>query len=113
MQTMFRLLTFMIGAIAGVAAAIFILPIPGKTFFNKMARLPKGSKDLIDDTIDLSISFFKLCLGFASNLTDKVGEALTVAKDRADAVREEFEAKKELESNQELDVCDKENAKVA
>ena len=99
MQAMFRLMIFILGAIFGVVAAIFILPLPGKTFFNKMSRLPKGTKNLIDDSIDLAISFWKLCLGVVSEITQKADAAIKAAKEKAELVRIELEERKESEES--------------
>jgi hypothetical protein len=57
-----RFLFFLGGIVAGFMAAIFLLPLPGKTFFNRMSRLPNGVKNLIDDGLELGNAFLKIGL---------------------------------------------------
>ncbi len=46
--------------IGGLIAALIVLPVPGKTFFNKLSRLPNNIKDLIDDSLDILDSLSRL-----------------------------------------------------
>ncbi len=94
---MIRFFLFVIGTIAGLVAAIFVLPIPGKTFFNKMSRLPTGVKSLIDDSMDLGISFWKLIIGFSDDVGIRLRESLASAKNKTDSMREQLEANRRRE----------------
>jgi len=85
---MFR---FLIGIIFGFVAAVMILPLPGKTFFNKLSKLPKGSRAFVDDAIELGLSFVNLCQGVAEDMREKILAAAEVARNKADEVREELE----------------------
>lgn len=73
----FRFIAFIIGIVSGFSAALFVLPLPGKTFFNKMSRLNPQAKNLIDDSIDLISAIFKVSLtlskeiAYRSKLLDK------------------------------------------
>ncbi len=110
---MIRFFLFVLGTIAGLVAAIFVLPIPGKTFFNKMSRLPTGVKSLIDDSMDLGISFWKLIIGFSDDIGIRLRESLESAKNKTDHMREQLEANRKREqqakvilSNDEEEISD-------
>lgn len=90
---MFRFIFFLFGIFAGFIAAIFILPVQGKTFFNKMSQLPKSSQDLIDDCVNLSVSLSKIAIGFVEDLKFRVAESSKVAEKAMEAVREKKEIK--------------------
>lgn len=94
---MFRLIFFLFGIVCGFVAAIFVLPIPGKTFFNKMSKLPNSAKDLIDDGLDLAVSLSKILLGVYQELKIRLAEALEVAHDRTESMRRELESKSIVE----------------
>lgn len=61
-----KFILFVLGAVIGFIAALFILPLPGNTFFNKMYRLPSTVKDFIDDAIELFSSVLRLYLSFVN-----------------------------------------------
>ena len=88
---MFRLLCFLLGILGGFIAAIFILPVQGKTFFNKMSQLPKSVQDLIDDVVNVVISFSKTTVGLVEDLKYRVVESSRVAEKAMQAVREQKE----------------------
>ncbi len=94
---MIRFFLFIIGIISGLVAAIFVLPIPGKTFFNKMSRLPTGVKTLIDDSMDLGISFWKLVIGLSEDFGIRLRESLESAKSKTEKMREQLEANRKRE----------------
>ncbi len=94
---MFRLIFFLFCIVRGFVAAIFVLPIPGKTFFNKMSKLPNSAKDLIDDGLDLAVSLSKILLGVYQELKIRLAEALEVAHDRTESMRRELESKSIVE----------------
>ncbi len=96
---MIRFFLFILGIISGLVAAIFVLPIPGKTFFNKMSRLPTGVKSLIDDSMDLGISFWKLIIGLSDDLGIRLRESLEGAKNKTDQMREQLEANRKREQH--------------
>lgn len=43
-----------------MVTAVLVLPIPGKTFFNRVSKLPDNLKHLIDDVLDIMDATFKL-----------------------------------------------------
>ncbi len=94
---MVRFFLFLLGTVAGFIAAIFVLPIPGKTFFNKMSRLPNGVKTLIDDGIELGVSFWKLLIGISEDLGLRLRESLESAKVKTEKVHEQLEANRKRE----------------
>ncbi len=96
---MIRFFLFIIGIISGIVTAIFVLPIPGKTFFNKMSRLPTGVKSLIDDSIDLGVSFWKLVIGLTDDLGIRLRESLESVKNKTEQMREQLEANRKREHN--------------
>ncbi len=96
---MIRLLLFILGTIAGLVSAIFVLPIPGKTFFNKMSRLPTGVKTLIDDSIDLGISFWKLIIGLSEDFGIRLRESLETAKTKTERMRLQLEVNRKREQH--------------
>jgi len=79
------------GILAGFIAAIFVLPIQGKTFFNKMSQLPKSIQNLIDDCINIVISLSKTTVGLVEDLKYRVVESSRVAEKAMQAVRENKE----------------------
>lgn len=90
---MFRFIFFLFGIIAGFITAILVLPIHGKTFFNKMSQLPKPSQDLIDECINLTVSLGKIAIGFVEDLKYRVAESSKVAEKAMQAIREKKEIK--------------------
>ncbi len=61
-----RFILFVISAALGFLVAILILPFPGKTFFNKMYKLPNRAKVFVDDSIALISSFLRVCFSVLS-----------------------------------------------
>lgn len=108
---MLRLIFFLFGSLLGFIAAIFVLPIPGKTFFNRVARLPKGAQDLIDDSIDLSVSFVRLATVFLEDVNLKLSEFTKTARNKANEIREGLETSQKIAHEiRESDHLDEENA---
>ncbi len=91
---MIRFLLFILGTIAGLVTAIFVLPIPGKTFFNKMSRLPTGVKTLIDDGIELGVAFWRLLIGVSDDIGFRLRQSLESAKAKTEEVSRRLEANK-------------------
>jgi hypothetical protein len=77
---MLRFLIFVWGIALGFATAIFVLPIPGRTFFNKMSKLPVKLKDLIDNSIEIFVSLSKLGTGVYEDINLRLTEAIEEAK---------------------------------
>lgn len=90
---MFRFIFFLFGIIAGFITAILVLPVQGKTFFNKMSQLPKPTQDLIDECINLTVSLSKIAIGFVEDLKYRVAESSKVAEKAMQAIREKKEIK--------------------
>lgn len=68
----FRLLFFVSGIVGGFIVGLMFLPLPGKTIFNKMSRLPIGLKNLIDDSVELFGAFFNLSLAIGKDIFNQV-----------------------------------------
>ena len=92
LRALFTLFIFIGGAVMGFAAAVMILPIPGKTFFNKLSQLPLNAQSLVDDSLNLSQSFLKLCKSALEEVKFKFVESSQVAERVMTAVRESKEA---------------------
>ena len=90
---MFRLIFFLFGIVTGFITAILVLPVQGKTFFNKMSQLPKPSQNLIDDSISLIVSLSKIAIGFVDDLKYRIAESSKVAEKAMQAIREKKEIK--------------------
>jgi hypothetical protein len=88
---MLRFLFFLGGIVAGFMAAIFLLPLPGKTFFNRMSRLPNGVKNLIDNGLDLGNAFLKIGLTIYKELRFGVSLGINKSKKSVNKLRERFQ----------------------
>ena len=84
-----RLILFLFGICLGMAAAIAALPLPGKTFFNRMSKLPKGVRSLIDNGIDLSISITQLISSVAREVAMKTGQVANLTKEKFGQIKRE------------------------
>lgn len=97
---MFRFIAFVFGIVAGFATALIVLPFPGKTFFNRMSKLPGGTKKLIDNSISLFSSLVQFGTVGSKEFSSRASEVInkTSAKIReinskyAEAKEEELEA---------------------
>lgn len=92
-----RFVFFLFGICLGMAAAIAALPLPGKTFFNRMSKLPRGARSLIDNGIDLSISITQLVATCARELGTKSTEIAELTKEKFAQIKRSIEIEK-LES---------------
>ena len=81
---MFRLITILFGALLGLVGFIMFAPIPGKTFFNKLSRLPKNVRNLIDDVLEIFGLATKLCHIMGDEFGERAIRALKVAKLKID-----------------------------
>lgn len=81
---MFRFISFIFGIAAGFALALAVLPLPGKTFFNKMSKLPPTAKDLIDNSINLGISAFRLASTAGKEFNHRFSDVLDKTKIKID-----------------------------
>jgi gas vesicle protein len=93
----FRFLFFILGIVGGFAAALLVLPLPGRTFFNKMSRLPNSIKNLIDDSFSLGISLIKIGFGLYEDFQSKFEEALSAAKDTMKETQEKTDEISKME----------------
>lgn len=89
-SVVFRFLFFVFGLAAGFAAAIMFLPLPGKTFFNRMSRLPNGIKLLIDNSIDLSLACLRLGLTVYKETNIKINQSIDHTKTSISNFREKY-----------------------
>lgn len=102
---MFRFFSFVFGICAGFIAAVFVLPIPSKTFFNKMSKLPKEAKDLVDDTLDLNEACTNLAFSVAEALSYRMRRASKAIQDKAVALKDQTQKEKMAEVK-ELELMD-------
>lgn len=70
-RLIFRLISFVVGIIAGLWLALMVLPLPGTTIFNKMSKLPANLKKLLDDSIDLFGACFNFALAIGKDLNQQ------------------------------------------
>ena len=80
-----------------MAAAIAALPLPGKTFFNRMSKLPKGVRSLIDNGIDLAITITRLVSSLAREFGMKTSQVADLTKEKFAQIKRDIEIKR-LES---------------
>lgn len=92
-----RLILFLFGICLGMAAAIAALPLPGKTFFNRMSKLPRGVRSLIDNGIDLAISITQLASSIARELGMRTSRVAELTKDKFGQIKRDIEIER-LES---------------
>ncbi len=76
----FRFLLFIAGIVAGFLTALVVLPLPGKTFFNRMSKLPPTAKDLIDNSIGLGVAVFRVGMSAGKEINLKCSEAYKFSK---------------------------------
>ena len=88
---MIRFILFLFGICLGMAAAIAALPLPGKTFFNRMSKLPKGARSLIDNGIDLAISVIQLISSCARELGNKTSQMADLTKAKFAQIKRDIE----------------------
>lgn len=100
---MIRFFLFIIGIVLGFAAAIATLPLPGKTFFNRMSKLPPKARDLIDNGIDLGISFFRLAATSFREFSHRANIALEETKSKVQEIKERYQESKEETANFNID----------
>jgi hypothetical protein len=87
---------FVGGIVLGFAAAVAMLPLPGKTFFNRMSKLPPKARDLIDNTIDVGISFFCFTSSLVKEVSYKANKALNKGKIKLEEIKQNYEIQKSL-----------------
>jgi hypothetical protein len=92
-----RFILFLFGICLGMAAAIAALPLPGKTFFNRMSKLPRGVRSLIDNGIDLSIAVTQLLSSFAKEVGIKTSQVADLTKEKFGQIKRDIEIER-LES---------------
>lgn len=90
LSIVFRFLFFIFGIISGFMLALVVVPLPGKTFFNRMSKLPTSVKDLIDNSIGLGASLSRLVFTLFKELNHKVHEVTTIAKSKFTQIQEKL-----------------------
>ncbi len=90
-RILFRLAIFAIGLTAGFLAALAVLPVPGKTYFNKMSKLPLSIRNLIDDTISLSINITKFLLSLFRESRQRAYDGAQILENKLDAYKHAIE----------------------
>ena len=86
-----RFILFIFGISLGMAAAIAALPLPGKTFFNRMSRLPKGVRSLIDNSIDLAISVTQLISIITREIAVKANQTAGMTKEKFTRIKHDIQ----------------------
>ena len=86
-----RFILFIFGICLGMAAAIAALPLPGKTFFNRMSKLPKSVRSLIDNGIDLAISITNLLSSFTREISNKTNQFAQTTRDKFGQIKRDVE----------------------
>ncbi|MDD9899072.1 MAG: hypothetical protein OXU45_08765 [Candidatus Melainabacteria bacterium] len=87
---MFRFFSFLFGIAAGFTLALVVLPIPGKTFFNRMSKLPPSAKDLIDHSISVGISFFRLAFVAGKEFNHRFSDIMRDTKAKIDELNDKY-----------------------
>ena len=88
---MIRFILFIFGIGLGFIAAIAMLPLPGKTFFNRMSKLPPKARDLIDNGINLGISFFRLAATSFREFAHETNRVLENTKEKIQDLKEKYQ----------------------
>ena len=96
---MIRFFLFIIGIAVGFAAAIATLPLPGKTFFNRMSKLPPKTRNLIDNGIDLGVSFFRLATTSFREFSHRATIALEETKSKVQEIKQRYQESQEEQAN--------------
>lgn len=86
-----RFAVFISGIIGGFLCALFIFPLPGKTFFNKMSKLPESSKNLIDDSISLGTAFFRLMFTSYKEGSQRLKETAAKIENKLHELKEKYQ----------------------
>lgn len=77
---MLRLVLFIFGIVTGFVAALIAIPLPGKTFFNRMSKLPVGARDLVDNSIDLSLAILRVVSNSVKEIAHDIRKKLESMK---------------------------------
>lgn len=85
-----RFLIFITGIISGFMFALFVFPLPGKTFFNKMSKLPNSTKNLIDDSISLATAFFRLMFTSYKEGSQRLKETAATIENKLHELKEKY-----------------------
>jgi hypothetical protein len=94
-----KFLLFILALVSGFMVALVVLPLPGKTFFNRMSQLPPSAKDLIDNTIGIGVAIGRLVFNLSKELNQKLREGVTLTRSKIALIREKIaQARKNLAS---------------
>ena len=99
LSIVFRVLFFIFGIISGFMLALVVMPLPGKTFFNRMSKLPTSAKDLIDNSISLGVSIGRLVFTLSKEAKHKLSEGLNIAKSKLSQIQEKLNKAREEAKN--------------
>ena len=95
----FKFLLFIFALVSGFLVALAILPIPGKTFFNRMSQLPPSAKALIDNSIELGVSIGRLAFNLSRELDQRFREGFSFTRSKLAVIKEKIvNARKNLAS---------------
>lgn len=99
LSIIFKFLFFIFGIISGFMLALVVVPLPGKTFFNRMSKLPASAKDLIDNSIGLSVSLGRLVFTLSKELNHKLTEGYKTAKSKLNQIQDKLKQEREEAKN--------------
>lgn len=95
----FKFLLFVFALVSGFMVALAVLPLPGKTFFNRMSQLPPSAKALIDNSIELGVSIGRLVFNLSRELDQRFREGFSFTRSKITVIKEKIEiARKNLAS---------------
>ncbi len=95
LSIIFKFLFFIFGIISGFMLALVVVPLPGKTFFNRMSKLPTSAKDLIDNSIGLGVSLGRMVFTLSKELNHKVRDGINIGKAKFALIQEKLNKERE------------------
>lgn len=88
-------------------AALAVLPVPGKTFFNKLSKLPKNVRALIDDSLELCESVSKVFFILTEELGRSIFKAAKTAKLKSEMLKEQLATQEIIQEELEREANEK------
>ncbi len=110
LSIVFKFLFFIFGIVSGFMLALVVIPLPGKTFFNRMSKLPTSAKDLIDHSISLGVALGRLVFTVSKEINHKLRETYNKAKSKLVLMQEKLN--KAREESKKITSLGKEKAKI-
>jgi hypothetical protein len=88
--SIFKFLLFIAALVSGFMVALVVLPLPGKTFFNRMSQLPPSAKDLIDHSIGLGVAIGRLVFNLSRELNLQLRESISLTRSKVGLIKEKI-----------------------